>query len=372
MQNSMTRFRWVWVTLVLVYSSLGIAQSQPDSPDWPLGSAADSGISSSKLQSMEAAVRSGGFTKIGSVLIARYGKLVYEGYFDGDANTRLDTRSATKSITDVLVGIAIREKKVSGVDARLLSLLPERARNLQNPDPRKAAITVEDFLTMSSPLECDDWNDASRGNEERMYLVEDWAQFILDLPIRGRMRVGEEVEPPLYGRYFSYCTGGVFTLSEVLQKATGLRTDRYAQQMLFAPLGIANVEWFYSPMNIPQTGGGLRLTSRDLLKIAQLYLDGGQWQGKRIVSEEWVRSSTRPHARIDDATEYGYLWWLKSFKSGEKSYPAFFMSGNGGNKVVAIPALDMTVVITSTNYNTHGMHEQTEKILTDYVLAAIE
>jgi CubicO group peptidase (beta-lactamase class C family) len=90
------------------------------------------------------------------------------------------------------------------------------------------------------------------------------------------------------------------------------------------------------------------------------------------VSEEWVRRSTRPHARIDEATEYGYLWWLKSFKSGEKSYPAFFMSGNGGNKVVAIPVLDMAVVITSTNYNTHGMHEQTEKILTDYVLAAVE
>ncbi len=372
MQNSMTRFRWVWVTLVLVYSSLGIAQSQPGSLNWPLGSAGDSGISPSKLQSMEAAVRSGAFTKIGSVLIARYGKLVYEGYFEGDANTRRDTRSATKSITDVLVGIAIRDKKLSGVDARVLSLLPERARKLQNPDPRKTAITLEDFLTMSSPLECDDWNDASRGNEERMYLVEDWAQFILDLPIRGRMRVGEEVEPPLYGRYFSYCTGGVFTLSEVLQKATGLRTDRYAQQMLFAPLGIASAQWVYSPLNIPQTGGGLRLTSRDLLKITQLYLNGGSWHGTRIVDESWARASTQPHARIDDDTEYGYLWWLKSFKSGGKTYPAFFMSGNGGNKVVAIPSLQMAVAITSTNYSTHGMHEQTEKLLTEYVLAAVE
>ena len=380
--KTMTRFRWALVMLVLACSSLGTAKSgtaksgsahsQPDSLDWPLGSAADSGISSSKLQSMEAAVRSGGFTKIGSVLIARYGKLVYEGYFDGDANTRLDTRSATKSITDVLVGIAIREKKVSGVDARLLSLLPERARKLQNPDPRKAAITVEDFLTMSSPLECDDWNDASRGNEERMYLVEDWAQFILDLPIRGRMHVGEEVEPPPYGRYFSYCTGGVFTLSEVLQKATGLRTDRYAQQVLFAPLGIASAQWVYSPLNIPQTGGGLRLTSRDLLKIAQLYLNGGTWHGARIVDESWVRASTQPHARIDDDTEYGYLWWLKSFKSGGKTYPAFFMSGNGGNKIVAIPSLQMAVAITSTNYSTHSMHEQTEKLLTEYVLAAVE
>lgn len=305
------------------------------------------------------------------MLIARHGKLVYESYFDGDAATLRDTRSATKSITDILVGIAIDEHKLSGVDAKILALLPERARRVQNPDPRKTAITVEDFLTMSSPLECDDWNDASRGNEERMYLVEDWAQFILDLPIRGHMGVGEQPETPPYGRYFSYCTGGVFTLSEVLQNATGVRADRYGNDKLFHPLGITKVEWVYSPMNVPQTGGGLRLTSRELLKIAQLYLNGGQWQGKRIVSEEWVQRSTRPHARIDETTEYGYLWWLKSFKSGEKIYPAYFMSGNGGNKVVAIPTLDMAVVITSTNYNTHGMHEQTEKTLTDYVLAAV-
>jgi len=379
--------RGVVLIAVLLFSSIAAnsqSSSQPSSKQssqttaggWTTASPAESGLSDARLRSLDAAVRSGEFKKIGSVLIARNGKLVYEGYFDGngdgDAATLRNTRSATKSIADVLIGIAIDEHKLSGVDARIMALLPERARRMQNPDPRKSAITVEDFLTMSSPLECDDWNDASRGNEERMYLVEDWTQFILDLPIRGRMHAGEQVEAPPYGRYFSYCTGGVFTLSEVLEKATGTRTDRYALEKLFRPLGITNAEWVYSPMNIPQTGGGLGLTSRDLLKIAQLYLDGGQWQGKRIVSEEWVRSSTRPHARIDETTEYGYLWWLKSFKSGEKSYPAFFMSGNGGNKVVAIPELDMSVVITSTNYNTHGMHEQTEKILTDYVLAAVE
>jgi CubicO group peptidase (beta-lactamase class C family) len=373
----MTYARWVVLIFAILSSSVATncqteASSQATARGWPTASAAESGLSDTRLRALDAAIRSGEFKKIGSVLIARHGKLTYEGYFDGDAATLRDTRSATKSITDALIGIAIDEHNLSGVDAKILALLPERARKIQNPDPRKAAITVEDFLTMSSPLECDDWNDASRGNEERMYVVEDWAQFILDLPIRGRMRVGEQVEPPPYGRYFSYCTGGVFTLSEVLEKTTGERTDRYAREKLFQPLGITNVEWVYSPMNVPQTGGGLRMTSRDLLKIAQLCLDGGEWQGKRIVSEAWVHNSTRPHARSDEATEYGYLWWLKTFKSGEKSYPAFYMSGNGGNKVVAIPSLDMTVVITSTNFGTQGMHEQTEKILTDYVLAAVE
>lgn len=372
----MNGIRWVvTIALLSLCSNAGISQtltSEASTNHWATASAGESGLSETRLHALDAAIRSGEFKKIGSVVIARHGKLAYEGYFDGDATTLRDTRSATKSITDVLIGIAIDEHKLSGVDAKILGLLPERARKLQNPDPRKSTITVEDFLTMSSPLECDDWNDASRGNEERMYVVEDWAQFILDLPIRGHMHVGEQVEAPPYGRYFSYCTGGVFTLSEVIEKATGQRTDRYAREKLFQPLGITDAEWVYSPLNTPQTGGGLRLSSRDLLTVAQLYLDGGMWRGKRIVSESWVRASTQAHARIDDSTEYGYLWWLKTFKSGDKSYPAFFMSGNGGNKVVIIPTLDMAVVITSTNYNTHGMHEQTEKVLTDYVLAAAE
>ncbi len=360
-----------YFAFVLLMASLAFAQTAPAARDMPKGSIEDGGLSGDKLKSMETAIRGGEFKKIGSVVVARHGKVVYEGYFDGDASMLRDTRSATKSITDILVGIAIRERKLGGVDARALGLLPDRAKKMQNPDPRKDKITVEDFLTMSSPLECDDWNDASRGNEERMYVIEDWAQFILDLPVRGRMRVGEQPETPKYGRSFSYCTGGVFVLSEVLQKATGERTDRFAQEKLFGPLGITDATWVYSPMNIPQTGGGLRLTSLDLMKVGQLYLNGGTWQGQRIVDEAWVKASTQPHAQIDDATEYGYLWWLKTFKSGGKDYPAYFMSGNGGNKVCVFPRLDMVVVLTSTNYNTRGMHEQTEKLLTDYVLASV-
>jgi CubicO group peptidase (beta-lactamase class C family) len=84
-----------------------------------------------------------------------------------------------------------------------------------------------------------------------------------------------------------------------------------------------------------------------------------------------VKRTLTPHARIDDDKDYGYLWWLHSFKSGDKSYPAFYMTGNGGNKVVAFPSLEMAVVITATNYNTPGMHAFSETLLTDYILAAI-
>jgi CubicO group peptidase (beta-lactamase class C family) len=354
----------------LLWSSALPAQDT-GAAQWPRAAPADSGLAAQTLAALASDVRAGKFTRIGSVLVARHGRLVYEEYFDGAAGTLRDTRSATKSITDILIGIALDEHRLTGVDARVLDLLPERRQRMQNPDPRKAQITLEDLLTMSSPLECDDWNDASRGNEERMYLVEDWTQFVLDLPIRGRMYVGEKPPLPPLGRNFSYCTGGAFVLGEVLSRVTGEPADRYAQAKLFAPLGIRDVTWVYSPLGLPQTGGGLRLTSPDLLKIAQLYLNGGRWNDRQIVSASWVQASTTAHARIDESTDYGYLWWLKSFGPAGRQHPAYFMSGNGGNKVAVIPELDMAVVITSTNYNTHGMHEQTEKILNDYLLAAV-
>ena len=350
--------------------------AQPLSPrqgddGWSASTAASAGLSTARLQAMETVIRSGEFKKIGSILIARHGKLVYENYFDGsDATALRNTRSATKSVTDMLVGIAIDKGLLSGVDAPILPFFPDK-QPVQNPDPRKAKITVEDFLTMSSLLECDDWNDFSRGNEERMYVIEDWIQFTLDLPIKGFPSWVKKPKDAPYGRSFSYCTAGATTLGGVLERATKTPVPEFAMKNLFARLGIQKVDWNFSPLGLAQTGGGLGLQSRDLLKLGQLYLNGGVWKNFRIVSESWVKTSTQPHTRIDEQNEYGYFWWLKSFKFGEKSCAAFYMSGNGGNKVAVFPALDMVAVLTSTNYNTRGMHEQTDKLLTDYILASL-
>jgi CubicO group peptidase (beta-lactamase class C family) len=347
-----------------------VAESKSDG--WLTTGAAAIGLSASKLAEMESAIRSDQFKKITSVLIARHGKLAYEGYFSGkDVNTLMDTRSATKSITSMLVGIAIDKGLLASVDTPILPFFRDK-EPLQNPDPRKEKITVEDFLTMSSLLECDDWNDFSRGNEERMYLIEDWAKFGLDLPIKGFAPWATKPKDSPYGRSFSYCTAGAFLLGRMLERSTKTPVQEFAATKLFSPLGIEKVDWKFSPMGEAQTGGGLRLRSRDLLKLAQLYANGGSWNGRRVVPERWVKTSTQPHVRIDDQTLYGYLWWLKSFKSGEKNFPAYFMSGNGGNKIAVFQEQDMVVVITSSNYSTKGMHEQTEKLLTDYVLAAIE
>ena len=329
-------------------------------------------LSGPTLRTMEDAVQKGELKKIGSVVVLRHGQPVYEKYFDGDASILRNTRSATKSVTDILVGIALDRKLLHGVDAPVFSFFPDK-RPFANPDPRKEKITVEDFLTMSSILECDDWNDFSRGNEERMYLVEDWVKFVLDLPVRGFSSFHPAPAASPYGRSFSYCTGGAVTLGALLQRATRTPTPDFAQQDLFAPLGIETVKWQFSPTGIAGTGGGLELTSRDLAKLAQLYLNGGTWNGRRVVAQSWVEASTRPHARIDDHTEYGYLWWLRTFHAaGGKDHAAFYMTGNGGNKVMAFPDLDAVVVITSTNYSTRGMHEQTDRMVTDYILPALE
>jgi CubicO group peptidase (beta-lactamase class C family) len=361
-----------WLLVPALVAQTSVAPTVPAQQDgWETATPDSSGVSQIKLKSMEQAIRSGEFKKITSILIAQKGKLIYESYFDGDAQSSRNTRSATKTVTGMLVGIAIDKKMLSGVDASILPFFKDK-QPLQNPDPRKDKITVEDFLTMSSLLECDDWNNFSRGNEERMYLIEDWILFTLDLPVRGFSSYNQKPQDSPYGRSFSYCTAGATTLSAVLARATGMPTQEFARRNLFDPLGIKQADWVFSPLGLAMTGGGLGLRSRDLLKLGQLYLDAGTWRGQRVISESWVKASVQPHARIDDQTEYGYFWWLKKFKSGTKTYSAYYMSGNGGNKVAVFPELGMVAVLTSTNYSTPGMHQQTDKLLTDYILAALE
>ena len=357
----------------------GSATAQPPKPHdnyapasksdgWTTTDTTSASLDRAALSRMEQAIASGEFKKITSILVARHGKLAYEAYFDGSADSLRDTRSASKTITSMLTGIALDQHLLPGLDAKVVGYFPEK-QPLANPDPRKAAITIEDLLTMSSLMECDDWNNFSRGNEERMYLIEDWVRFFLDLPIKGFAPWVTKPQDSPYGRSFSYCTAGITTLGGVVEKAAGSKLAGFAAQNLFGPLAIQHVQWAYSPLGLAQGGGGLRMDSRDLLKLGQLYLNGGSWNGKRVVPESWVRSSTTPHVQIDEQTKYGYLWWLKDFQAGERSWSAYYMSGNGGNKVAVFPQLDMVVVITSTNYNTKGMHEQTERLLTDYILA---
>jgi CubicO group peptidase (beta-lactamase class C family) len=331
----------------------------------------DGGLRPEPLAAIETAIARGDFVKIGSVLIARGGRLVYERYFDGTGPEEIrNTRSATKTITGMLVGLAIEHGFLPGVQVPVMSYFPDK-QPVQYPDPRKEAITVEDLLTMSSLLECDDSNPFSRGHEERMYIIEDWVRFTLDLPIRGFPVWVPRPEDSPYGRSFSYCTAGSVTLGALLERASGMPVPEFADRYLFVPLGITTAEWQFIPTGTAMTGGGLGLTSRDLLKLGQLYLSRGSWNGTQVVPASWVEASVRPRARADDDVEYGYFWWLRRFTVNAASQLAWMMLGNGGNKVAVFPGLDLVTVITSTNYATRGMHEQTDRLLTEHVLTAV-
>lgn len=341
------------------------AQAGPPAPGEPAAALAPS------LQRLEARIAAGELRQVTSVLVSTPRGLLYEGYFGGAGRDTLhEVRSASKSWTALLVGIAIDRGELAGVEVPVPPLFADR-RPFAHPDPRKEAITVEDLLTMSSLLECDDWNSFSRGNEERMYLLEDWVRFTLDLPVKGFPPWQTPPEKARYGRSFAYCTAGVATLGAVLEVVTGRELEDYAREHLFAPLGIDEVAWKHSSLGLAFAGGGLGMRGRDLVALGELVLHGGTLAGRRLVSRAWVDAMLTPRVEVDDETEYGYLWWQRKVAAGDRSIPVWFASGNGGNKVYVVPELGAVAVVTATAYSQPWMHEQAEAILVEHLLPAI-
>lgn len=322
------------------------------------------------LKQMDTQIKEGTYEQITSVLIAQHGKLVFEQYYQNqDQESLHNTRSATKTLATLLTGMAIDHGYIQSETDPIFVYLTHKLP-VQNPDPRKESITIEDLMTMSSILECDDGNYFSRGNEERMYIIEDWTQFFLDLPIKS-YPFGPKPEESPYGRVFSYCSAGSATVADIVESAIPGKLDVFAKTHLFDPLGFGNYTLHYSPMNILNTAGGSEYRSRDLLRLIQLCLNHGQWNGKQLISSEWIDKATSPKVQARENVKYGYLFWLNPFGK-DQQYDAYYMSGNGGNKLVAIPELDLTVVITATNYGNRKMHQYTDELMNAYIVPAME
>lgn len=311
---------------------------------WHPSTPATQAIDDSALSGSFDSLRAGRYPKVDSMVVVRNGRLVAEGYFNGYGRETLhDLRSTGKSFTSALAGIAV-DQRLIGVNDLISQHIPD-FENHANVDARKRAITVRNLLDMTSGLDCDDWDPSSPGNEEKMYVKHDWVKFILDLPVTH--------DP---GTHASYCTGAVVVLGSLISHRSGQALDDYANTWLFAPLDIRQSIWRRSPDGQATGGGGLRLRPRDLAKLGQLYLDGGVWNGSRVLSAAWITESRRATTSLlNDG--YGYLWWKRGFAHDGANIECFFTSGNGGNFVFVFPTLELVVAFTGSNYDSDAMNQ---------------
>lgn len=314
------------------------------------------------------------FKQITSILVQVNGQLIYE-YYDKEMNpnSQHDIRSASKTFTSLAVGLAIDSALLESEHEKILPYLAPYKVQRHN-FKGKRDMTFANFLTMNPPLECNDWNSFSAGNEERMYLRADWTEFMLNLPERGIPPWETKLSERFNQIAFSYCTGGIFLVGRALENVTGKPVDIYLQENLFAKMTIDKLQWPYSPKGHAQTGGGVRITSRDLLAIGQLLLNRGNWNGEQLLSEQWVEKMMQPRADIDKERniQYGYLLWIYRFMHKEKNLTAWAASGNGGNYLWIVPSLNLTAVITSTAYNQPHMHRQSQEIFSQYILRMVD
>ena len=356
--------------LALLAATASAAPPTARADGWRIADPAPAGFDVATLAALETAVVGGEAPDTTSVLIARDGRLVYERYFgQGGPDVLNDTRSATKSVTALLVGAAVDRGLIDGAKAPVYGFFADR--QWDHPDPRKSAFTVEDLLTMSSQWECDDDNQFSAGNEERMYLSADWTQFALDLPIRGYAPWTKRPEDSPHGRAFAYCTAGSFLLGAIVERVSGRPLATFARDVLEAPLGITESQWQRSSEGVGMGGGGTRYRSRDLAKLGQLLLDGGRWNGKQVISADWIGAMTTVQAQARDDADYGYLLWRFRFDARGTEHAAWAMSGNGGNYVFVVPSERLVAVITRTRYNQREMHAQSQRLMSEYILKAL-
>ncbi len=359
------------LTGLLVHAAA--AQSPWPTKAWPSSTPRAVGLDADVLARLDADIAGGKYGYVDSMLIIRHGRVAYErtykhdyasiyrqeahtpgplnahdpsgpyNYFNpwwhpfyqrGDLHTM---QSVTKTVTSVVIGIAIARHQFPSLDTPVLTFFD--VGKVANVDDRKRRMTLRHVLTMTTGLE---WNEdlpyADPNNASSlMEAAFDWVQFTIDRPMAQ--------EP---GKVFQYSSGATQLLSHVFRSATGQDIEEYAAQHLFAPLGISRYFWKRSPTGLVDTEGGLYLAPRDLAKIAYLYLKKGAWEGKPIVPPEWVEASIAPGVTVSAlGVKYGYKWWLYPY--GTESRLAFGGSGFGGQRPIVLPELDLVMVFTGWN-----------------------
>lgn len=294
---------------------------------------------------------------IQSLMIQKEGELIHEQFRYGmDANRPVNIKSASKSVLSLLVGIAVDEGFLKGTDQTIDQFFDEYFD--ENPDPAKETITIGDLLTMRSGLET-----TSFRNYGRWVISPNWVNFALDMPMTD--------EP---GGDMLYSTGSSHLLSVILTKATGMSTRAFAIRYLFEPMGIEVGGWDRDPQGFYMGGNNMALSPEALLKIGTMVMNVGTYNGKKIVSKEWILESVQVYTRSRyNPYNYGYMWWRKPVGD----YQLFFAWGNGGQYILIFPELYTVVSVTSNLGRSNGSRryqdrffEFVEETLVPYIESA--
>jgi CubicO group peptidase (beta-lactamase class C family) len=322
-----------------------------------------------RFAQMEQAIAGGLYPKVHSVLVFQNGKTVYERYFNGYRRDSLhDTRSSFKSITSLLVGIAIDKGLIKNVDQKVCTFFPQDTAF--NSDPLKRQMTIRNVLEMRTGLDCEEWND-THDCESEMENASDWVKFSLALPMKNAP-----------GTVWAYTSCASMMLSGIIEKASGMSVMRFAKEYLFSQLGITNYKWTIDPSGHGMTAGSFYIRPEDMLKVGEMVLNRGEFRGKQIVSREWIRESTRAEILIPEGSfvkssrstaatpqpaYYGYQWYNEVIKTPTGSYTMVFASGNGGQYIIIIQQLQLVVVFTQGNFGSR-VAKQAFDILAKFIL----
>jgi CubicO group peptidase (beta-lactamase class C family) len=295
-----------------------------------------------------------------SLLIVRHGFLVVEKYYRGyHPNMSQDIASVNKSFLSALIGIAIDQGAIPGIDQKMMDYFPEYSL----PDARASNITIEHLLTMTSGFYWPEIEPIAPG------FIDD--AFNSGKPQDALLRSSIVATP---GSTFNYCTACTHVLSIILQDSTGVPAQDFAQEYLMDPLGISLDDWSWNQTAYGyNTGGwGFYLSPRDMAKFGYLYLHNGYWDGKQIIPEEWIHLSRTTHINLGRSNAspyqsfgYGYLWWTTNLGG----HPAYYAVGHGGQYIYILPTLDMVIVITQRTESHHP--GDPFEIIKDYFAAAV-
>ncbi len=297
----------------------------------------------------EAFARAASMPRLYSLLVARHGELEREAYFNGAGPNRVaNIKSASKAVISTLVGIAIEEGTIDGLEVPALQYFPEFEG--VNPDPRIHRVTLGHLLGMQAGLQ-----STSGGNYGAWAGSSNWVRDALRRPF---------VEEP--GGRMVYSTGSTHVLSAVLTRATGESTLAYARRVLFAPLGITLSPWTRDPQGVYLGGNEMGLRPREMLVYGELYRNGGVHEGRRIVSEAWIQDSwTQRGTSRFNGHGHGLGWWIREYGG----YEVRFAWGHGGQYIFIVPELELTVVTTSNPLGgrsgapTRALHSLLEDVL---------